>query len=130
MRLKVIQPTQIMLDQVVGKIVAEAQNGSFGMLPHHIDFVAALTAGILVYETENGDERYLGIDNGILVKCGNDVFVSTLNAVSGDDLHTLREIVHKQYTELNEKQKSERSALARLEAGVVRRFMELQGRGR
>lgn len=126
MRLKVLLPTHVLIDQKVGKVVAEALDGSFGMLPRHIDFVAALTPGILLYENEEGLERYLGTDEGILVKCGEEVLVSTRSAVPGDDLHTLRETVRERYLELDEREKSARSALARLEAGVVRRFIELQ----
>jgi F-type H+-transporting ATPase subunit epsilon len=128
MRLKVLLPTQVLVDQEVGKIVAEGQNGSFGMLPHHIDFVAALVPGVLLYEVEGGDEAYLGTDEGILVKCGSEVLVSTRNAVAGEDLHTLRRSVRERYLELDERERLARSALARLEAGVVRRFIELQER--
>lgn len=138
MHLRVLLPTQVLLDRPVGRIVAEAENGSFGMLPHHIDFVAALVPGILVYVTGNGvtgdgvtgegEERYLGVDEGILVKCGAEVLVSTRNAVPGDDLESLRQTVRRRYLELDEHERSARSALARLEAGVVRRFIELRER--
>jgi F-type H+-transporting ATPase subunit epsilon len=33
-------------------VIAEAQNGSFCLLPHHIDFVAALAPGLLAYTTK------------------------------------------------------------------------------
>jgi F-type H+-transporting ATPase subunit epsilon len=128
MRLKIMLPTHILLDREVSKIVAEAQNGAFGLLPRHIDFTAALAPGILVYETPEGEELYVAVDAGILVKCGNEVLVSTRNAVPGDDLHTLRQTVREQYLEVDEKEKVARSALARLEAGVVRRFIELEER--
>lgn len=128
MRLKVLLPTQVLVDEEVGKVVAEAHNGSFGMLPRHIDFIAALAPGILLYETEDGKELYLGVDEGILVKCGDEVLVSTRSAVPGQDLHSLRDTVRERYLELDERERLARSALARLEAGVVRRFIELQER--
>jgi F-type H+-transporting ATPase subunit epsilon len=128
MRLQVLLPTKVLIDEEVGKVIAEAYNGSFGMLPRHIDFVAALAPGILLYETEAGGERYVGIDEGILVKCGDEVMVSTRSAVPGDDLRTLQRSVQEQYVELDERETMARSALARLEAGVVRRFIELQER--
>lgn len=128
MRLMVLVPARLMVHEEVARIVAEAPNGSFGMLPHHIDFAASLVPGVLLYETVNGDERYLGIDEGILVKCGDEVRVSTRSAVAGDDLQALRRIVRERYLELDEHEKLARSALARLEAGVVRRFIELQER--
>jgi F-type H+-transporting ATPase subunit epsilon len=130
MRLKVLLPTEVLLDQQVKKIVAEAQNGSFGILPRHIDFVAALVPSVVVYVDAQGSERFLGIDKGTLVKCADDVFVSTRNAVPGDDLQTLREVVRSRFLELDDRERSARSALARLEAGVVRRFIELQEQAR
>ena len=45
MRLRVFLPMKILIDQEVTKVVAEAENGSFGILPKHIDFVAALAPG-------------------------------------------------------------------------------------
>ena len=128
MQLRVLLPTQVLVDRPVTKVVAEAENGSFGMLPRHIDFVAALVPGVLVYVSGEGEECYLGVDEGILVKCGPEVLVSTRSAVPGDDLETLRETVRRRYLELNERERSARSALARLEAGVVRRFIELRER--
>lgn len=126
MHLKVLLPTRVLVDQEIGKLVAEAYNGSFGMLPRHIDFVAALAPGILLYEAEDGDELYLGIEEGILVKCGDEVLVASRNAIRGDDLLSLRETVKERFVAMSEREKSARSALARLEAGVVRRFIELQ----
>lgn len=125
-RLKVLLPTRVLVDQQVRKVVAEAHNGSFGILPHHIDFVAGLVPGVLLYEVGAGEERYVGIDEGLLVKCGGEVLVSTRSAVAGDDLQALREAVRNRYLELDDREQSARTALARLEAGVVRRFIELQ----
>lgn len=128
MHLKVLLPTQVLVDEAVARVVAEAENGAFGLLPRHIDFVAALVPGVLIYETGNGEECYLGVDEGVLVKCAGEVLVSTRNAIPGDDLQTLRQTVRERYLELDEHEKSARSALARLEAGVVRRFIELRER--
>lgn len=126
MHLRVLLPTQVLLDRPVAKIVAEAENGHFGLLPRHIDFVAALVPGVLAYVTPEGAERYLGIDEGILVKCAGRVMLSTRDAVQGDDLESLRQTVRRRYLELDERERAARSALARLEAGVVRRFIELR----
>ena len=37
----------------MSRIVSETHEGAFGLLPHRLDCVAALTPGILVYETEH-----------------------------------------------------------------------------
>lgn len=128
MRLKVLLPTEVIVDEPVTKVVAEARNGSFGILPLHIDFVAALSPGVLSFIDAAGNERFVGLDEGVLVKCAGDLTVSTRNAARGDDLQAMRAIVRERFVELDERERSARSALARLEAGVVRRFSELQGR--
>lgn len=128
MRLRILLPTHVLLDADVAKVIAEAENGFFCLLPRHIDFVAALVPGILLFVPADGAERVLGIDEGILVKCGADVYVSVRNAVVGDDLGTLRETVEREFVQLDERERAARSALARLEAGVVRRFIEMEER--
>ena len=119
-------PTEILIDEEVAKVTAEAENGSFCLLPLHIDFVAALVPGLLSYESNVGAEEFLAVDEGILVKCGADVLVSTRNAVRGPDLGTLKKTIEEQFLTLNDKQKMMRSAIARLESDLVRRFMELK----
>jgi len=125
MRLEVTLPSRVMLDQAVTRVVAEGQGGSFCLLPRHIDMTAALVPGLLSFTTADGAQGLLGIDEGVLVKCGGDVLVATLNAVRGDDLATLRAAVRERFIELDEHERIARSALARLEAGVVRRFLQL-----
>jgi F-type H+-transporting ATPase subunit epsilon len=93
MRLKVLLPSEVLLDAAVTKVTAEAENGAFCLLPRHIDFVAALLPGLLSFETEDGQEEFLAVDEGILVKCGAQVLVSTRQAVRGPDLGTLRQAI-------------------------------------
>jgi F-type H+-transporting ATPase subunit epsilon len=126
MRIKVMLPTEILVDEPVTKVIAEAENGSFCMKPHHIDFVAALVPGLLTFVTEAGEERFLAVAEGTLVKCGPEVLVSTHNAVQGTDLARLKESILSRDREADEHEYIARSALARLEAGVIRRFVELE----
>lgn len=128
MHLKVVLPTHALIDQPAAKITAEAANGSFTLLPRHIDFVAALVPGILLFVDNSGAEHYLGIDDGLLVKCADSVVVATTSAVEGEDLAELEMIVEHRFRSLDQQEAAARSALARLEAGVVRRFIELRER--
>lgn len=125
MILKVLLPKQVMVETQVRKVVAEGQNGSFCLLPRHIDFVSALVPGLLEYETAVGEEVYLAVDEGILVKCGAEVLVSTRNAVRGSDLGQLQKLIREQFAELDEMEKQTRSAMAKIEVDFVRRFLEL-----
>jgi F-type H+-transporting ATPase subunit epsilon len=126
MRLQILLPTEVLVDQTVNKVIAEAENGSFCLLPHHVDFVAALVPGILCFCGHDEIEHYVAVDQGILVKCGREVFVSTANGVQGTDLARLQNLIEERFLELDEHERKARSALARLEAGTLRGFRELQ----
>jgi ATP synthase, Delta/Epsilon chain, beta-sandwich domain. len=95
-------------------------------MPNHIDFVATLAPGIFTYEPVAGGQELLAMDVGTLVKKGSNVLVSTRNAVRAPDLGKLKQVVVKQYDILDEREKMVRSASARLEASLIRRFVELK----
>jgi F-type H+-transporting ATPase subunit epsilon len=123
MTLKVLLPFQVFADKTgVSRIVAETHEGSFGLLPHRLDCVAALAPGILTYETAADGEVFLAIDEGVLVKTGADVLVSVRRALSGKDLGELRESVTKEFLTLDEHEQSVRTVMAKLESGFLRRF--------
>lgn len=124
MKLKVLLPTEILVDEEVRKVIAEATNGSFCLLPRHIDFVAALVPGLLSFDDASGEEVFLAVDRGTLVKCGDEVLVSTRRAVRGGSLEALHATVENEFRVLDDRERKARTASARLEAGLVRRFIE------
>ncbi|MGD8743385.1 MAG: F0F1 ATP synthase subunit epsilon [Granulosicoccaceae bacterium] len=126
MRLQILLPTEVLVDEEVIKVIAEAENGEFCLLPRHIDFVAALVPGVLCFCAREGEESFAAVDEGVLVKCGRDVFVSTPNGVRGTDLKHLQALVEEHFLELDEHERKARTALARLEAGALRGFRDLQ----
>ncbi|TRU31113.1 MAG: F0F1 ATP synthase subunit epsilon [Microcystis aeruginosa Ma_MB_F_20061100_S20] len=127
MKLLVILPTRILLETEVIKVTAESGSGYFCLLPHHIDFVTAILPGLLSFTTPQEQERFMAVDEGILVKSGFDVRVSTRHAVESADLGCLREAVEKQFQILDEREKRTRVALTKLEANMIRQFIELGG---
>ena len=127
MNLRVLLPFQIFLEQSdVTRMVAETAHGSFGLLPHRLDCVAAISPGILIYETEAEGEVFVAVDEGVLVKTGPEVLVSVRRALGGTDLRLLREAVEKEYLTLNEHEQSTRAVMAKLETGFLRRFATFQ----
>lgn len=125
MCLKILLPFQVFAEQAgVARIVAETYQGSFGILPRRLDCAAALSPGILTYETVEAGEVYLAVDQGVLVKTGVDVCVSVRNAIGGAELDQLREAVEREFLAFDEREKNVRSVMAKLETGFVRRFME------
>jgi len=125
MNLKVLLPFDVFAEKSgVTRIVAETREGSFGLLPHRLDCVAALAPGILIYENESEGEVYVAVDEGVLIKTGLDVLVSVRNAIAGTDLRQLREAVEREFLNLDERERNVRSALAKMESGFIRRLAE------
>ena len=130
MNLKILLPFKIFAEKNgVERIVAETREGSFGLLPHRLDCVAALAPGILVFETEAEGEVCVAVDEGILVKAGAEVWVSVRNAIGGMDLDQLRAAVEREFLNLDEQERSVRSVLAKLEIGFIRRFAAFHHEG-
>jgi F-type H+-transporting ATPase subunit epsilon len=125
MQLKILLPSRVFrVVEKVTRIVAEARGGSFGLLPQRLDCVAALTPGILTYALDGAGDVYLAIDEGVLIKTGPEVVVSVRHAIGGADLGQLRQAVEREFVTLNERQKTVRTVVAKLESGLIRRFAE------
>lgn len=127
MNLKVLLPFQVFADKAgVSRVVAETHEGSFGLLPHRLDCVAALAPGILMYETQADGEVWVAVDEGVLVKTGPDVLVSVRRALGGANFGELRQAVEREFLKVDEREHSVRAVMAKLEAGVLRRLAVLQ----
>lgn len=124
MHLKILLPAQVLIDQPVTKVIAEAANGSFCLLPHHIDLLTALVPGILTFQAD-GEETFIAVEGGILVKQGAAVLVSTRNAFRGQSLAALKQDVAQQFSVMDEQERQARTVIARMEASLARQFTAL-----
>ena len=125
MNLKIFLPFQIFAEKKdVSRIVAEAREGAFGLLPQRLDCVMALEPGIFIYETEAEGEVYVAVDEGVLIKTGKEVLVSVRNAIIGTNLSQLREAVEKEFLTLDKSEEKIRSVMAKLESEFVSRLVE------
>jgi F-type H+-transporting ATPase subunit epsilon len=126
MTLEVLVPDRIFVANTgVSRIVAETPEGSFGILPHRLDCVAALAPGILTWSTTAG-EVFLAIDEGVLVKTGQKVQVSVRRAIPGKDLAQLRAAVENDFMALDDNEQKVRIIMAKLETGFLRRMAALE----
>lgn len=127
MHLKVLLPSQTMVEKhKVLRIVAETTAGSLGLLPRRLDCAAALTPGILTYETQADGEVYLAVDEGVLVKAGHTVTVIVRRALQSHSLAELQRLVQQEFLTLDANEMAERSLKAKLESGFLRRFVSFQ----
>jgi F-type H+-transporting ATPase subunit epsilon len=125
MNLKVLLPFRIFAEiKGVSRIIAETRDGSFGLLPHRLDCIAALAPGILIYENEVEGEVFIAVDEGVMVKTGLDVLVSVRNAIGGTDLGQLHDAVKREFMNLNEREQNVRSVMDKMESDFIRRLAE------
>lgn len=125
MHLKILLPFEVFADrQDVLRVVVETQGGSFGLLPHRLDCAAALTAGILTYESAAEGVVNVAVGEGVLLKTALEVFVSARAAVGGADLGRLHEAVIRELRQMDERERQVRTLVARLESDFIRRFLE------
>jgi F-type H+-transporting ATPase subunit epsilon len=125
MHLKILLPFRVFEDiQNVKRIVMETSEGSFGLLPQRLDCVAALVPGIFTYETES--EQYIAIDEGVMVKAGEEVMVSVRNAIRGSSLEDLNQSVEKEFKRLDESEKEIRSSMVKMESGFIMSLEKLR----
>jgi F-type H+-transporting ATPase subunit epsilon len=126
MWIKVLTPTDIVLETEVTQVNARGREGAFSLLPAHQDYVAALVPGVLAFRDNRNHMRLAAVDNGVLVKCGDTVTISTRHAVLGDDWDQLAAQVQESFSAQTEQEKQATAALAKLEADMMQRLVQWQ----
>lgn len=123
MNLRILLPFRVFSAEAgVSRIVTDTIAGSVGILPRRLDFVAAISPGILVYEIGDEGEVYVAVDQGIVIKTGFDVLVSVRNAIGGSSLSQLTETVEREFKVLNESEQNIRLAMSKMESSFIRRI--------
>ena len=123
MHLKILLPFRVFIEtKNVSGIIIETSEGSYGMLPHRLDCVAALVPGIFTYEIESEGPKYIAVGEGVMIKAGAQVLVSVRNAIGGADLGKLADMVKKDFNKQDENKAEVHSVMAKLEGGFIYSF--------
>ncbi|MCL5128225.1 F0F1 ATP synthase subunit epsilon [Algibacter sp. L4_22] len=126
MDLHILLPFKIFLKiSGVRRIVVDTNAGSYGFLPNRLDCVAALVPGILIYETKEGEEHFVAMDEGLLTKREGFVEISVRNAIAGANLGKLRDAVESEFVNLDEEERDVRKAVAKLESEFIHGIKKL-----
>ncbi|MFW5696168.1 MAG: F0F1 ATP synthase subunit epsilon [Phototrophicaceae bacterium] len=125
MWLKVLLPTHYLINEQVRKVSFEGGDGARTILPRHIDFVSTLVPSLFSFINEDGEEIFLAMNEGVLVKRADVVRVSATNAVRGQSLDSLWRIVREQYAQTDEYERKAQAALAGLESTLARQLARL-----
>lgn len=125
MRLRILTPLAVVVDQDdIAALRAEDATGGFGILPHHADFLTALTIGVVGWRRADGGQGYCAVRGGVLsVTCGQDIAVATREAVAGDDLDRLDEIVLARFRAAYDEERQQHVESTRLHLNAIRQIM-------
>lgn len=128
MLMRVFSPTGTLLEKEVEKVNFQALDGAHTFLPKHADYLSVLTPDVVTYES-GGKKSYIACNRGVILKQGENVFLSVRSAIFNDDLKALIEQMRTEFKKEEEERKETNAVMARLEAGLTRGFMKLSNRG-
>jgi len=123
MRLEIITPLSIVVDEDIESLRAEDDTGSFGILPGHAPFLTALSISIVSWRAADKD-RFCAVRKGVMTVSGNtNIAIATREAVTGNDLATLdEEVLHRFQTEADEERVEHVEAM-RLQMNAIRQMI-------
>lgn len=125
MRLLITTPTNVVIDRRdVVAVRAEDESGGFGILTGHADFMTALSVSVVSWREIDNRQRFCAVRRGVLsVSNGDEVAIATREAILGDDLDRLEEVVLMQFRDALEAERDARTESLQLRMKAIRQIM-------
>ena len=123
-RLRVVTPSRMLLDEDVDEVTAPGELGEFGVLPNHIAFLTTLVPGELSYK-QGSSKKTLAVGGGYAEVLDNVMTVLPPAAEFADEIDSARaqrakERAEKSMAELTRDQTDWEMAEAALKRALVR----------
>jgi F-type H+-transporting ATPase subunit epsilon len=123
-RLRIVTPTQLLLDEEVDEVTAPGVLGQFGVLPNHITFLSLLEPGEISYK-QGATRRYLAVSGGYAEVLDNVMTVLAPTAEFGAEVDVpraqrAREIAEKCIRDLNFEDRNFKAAEVALQRALAR----------
>jgi len=123
-RLRVVTPIRLVLDEEVDEVTAHGELGEFGVLPDHIAFLSTLVAGELSYK-QGATKKLLAVGGGYAEVLDNVMTVLAPTAEFAAEIDVARaqrakERAEKQLAQLNQEEKDWQTAETALQRALVR----------
>jgi F-type H+-transporting ATPase subunit epsilon len=125
MRLCITTPLAIVVDEDgVQALRAEDASGSFGILPGHADLLTSLAISVVSWKSADGARHYCAVRRGVFsVTADTEIAIATREAVTGDDLATLDQIVLGRFRADIETERAEHVESTRLQLNAIRQIV-------
>lgn len=122
MRLSIVTPLDIVMDEDNVNLRAEDASGSFGIPLGHALFLTSLAISIPSWRTGTV-EGFCAVRGGVLTMTGGTIAIATREAVAGDDLATLDTEVLAQFHADEDAERVEHVETLRPQMNVIRRMV-------
>ncbi|MEH6836513.1 MULTISPECIES: F0F1 ATP synthase subunit epsilon [Falsihalocynthiibacter] len=123
MKLRIVTPLSVIVDEDIDSLRAEDPSGSFGIMTGHAPFLTALTISIVSWRRAK-QEHFCAVRGGVLtVTDGTTVAIATREAVAGNDLATLDREILARFQSDAEAERVERTETVALQLNAIRRMV-------
>ncbi|TJY63099.1 F0F1 ATP synthase subunit epsilon [Sinimarinibacterium sp. CAU 1509] len=130
MRLRLTSLGEVLIDAEVKSVRAEDGSGAFGILPRHVDFLTALSVGVLTWHDTDNTAHHCAVRGGVLTVNDGDVAVATREGVVDDDLNHLESTVLASFRSRDEEEQKARLGGHQLGLRVAREILRYLNPGR
>jgi F-type H+-transporting ATPase subunit epsilon len=122
-KLQIVTPLSVVVDEDIDSLRAEDVSGSFGILTGHAPFLTALAISIVSWRTAHS-ERFCAVRGGVLqMSDNNTVAITTREAVTGDSLATLDGDVLARFQSDADEERTDNAESVRLQLNAIRRMV-------
>jgi F-type H+-transporting ATPase subunit epsilon len=125
MKLKIITPDRVVVDETVDAVYGQAIDGSFGVLPKHIPMVTPLEVSLVEY-VKSGQRHKATVMGGILRTDGDEVVVLSDAAEKSDEIDKLRAEQSRQRAEARLRERDASIDALRAEMALKRALLRLK----
>ncbi|SLN25917.1 F0F1 ATP synthase subunit epsilon [Roseisalinus antarcticus] len=122
MKLRIVTPLTVVVEQDIDSLRAEDASGGFGVLPGHAPFLTALAVSIVSWR-EGPRERFCAVRGGVMTVADDLVAIASREAVAGDDLALLDRDVLTRFQAEDDAARVENVEALRLQMTAVRRMI-------
>lgn len=127
LNLRIYTPEKLFLESEILKITLSGKEGSFSILPKHVDYISSFDDCIMCYVDNTGNTNFLATNQGIITKIGRNIEISTFHIITGKSLKeikdNLNEVSKKSDKLINMDNKISEN-LRKMELSILKKIME------
>ena len=135
MRLRIITPLSVVVDEDILSLRAEDASGAFGVLSGHAPFVTSLAISIVSWRVAEAvasakEERFCALRGGVMtIGKASHIDIATREAILGEDLGTLDAEVLARFQSDADDERTQHTEAMRLQFNAIRQMVSRLGAG-